>query len=509
MVINAFYFGGAAAKLRQQGKIDSDSSALNHIFCHPWHSRIWTVQEASFSRDCRLVCGKCSISWDTYSKAARFLVFEEFIEELDPQAHKSYVGIGMRDTLRDYLWGQVPPELDPSRENLDDERDRKVVFLSSCLAECHHLQATEPRDRIYGLHALYTKLGIRMPAVDYSKPLPRVYEEAAVAMIMWSHTLKVLGDACHNHTSFPSWVPDFSDADIKISTPSGDATGGSKITIQLPTVLNPRPGELCVRGKVVGRVVTWGGETPATIVFPTRPEQCELGILTRPLDGLVEEVDTLRLLVDKIKFFRQLYRLLKNNMEYCGGDVEETFLDLLSQDSYSEPSQVFNIWLDILEYPDTKYSLKAGEDQVAKWQRAEAMAGVAGWTAELTSCAIIAASLLSNLIRHGERLLDCTPDILNMISQLSANLNDKALILVRLDSLRTTALATGVSSVQDGDSVALLEGAEWPVILREAGKRKWYFVGPTFVPGIMDGELWLDEIREVGGTTDFCDFCLV
>ncbi|KAI5866516.1 hypothetical protein GGS23DRAFT_550945 [Durotheca rogersii] len=497
------------SKLRQQGKIDSDSSALNHIFCHIWHSRIWTVQEASFSRDCHVVCGKCSIPWDIYFKAARFLVFEEFIDELDTQAQKSYIGIDVRNTLRDYLLGRVPSEPDPSAEDLDDERDRRVVFLSSCLAECKKFQATEPRDRIYGLHALYTSLGIQLPAVEYSKPLWRVYEEAAVAMIMWSQTLKVLGDACHDHPSFPSWVPDFSDADVNISTPSGDATGGSKITVQLPTVLNPRPGELCVRGKVVGRVVTFGGETPATTIFPTRPEQCELGILTRPLDGLVEEVDTLRLLVDKIRFFRQLYRLLQDNTEYCSGDAEDTFLDLLSQDSYSEPSRVFNIWLDILEYPDTNYSLRAGEDLVAKWQRAESTAGAAGWTAELTSCAIIAASLVSNQIQHDGGLLDCTSDILNLLSQLSTNLNDKSLILVRLDSLQITALATGVASVQEGDSVALLEGAEWPVVLREAEERKWHFVGPTFVPGIMDGELWQDEIREVGGTTDFCDFCLI
>src|ERR1700677_4376506 len=101
-------------------------------------------------------------------------------------------------------------------------------------------------------------------------------------MITWSGTLKVLGDACHSHrnTSFPSWVPDWSDGNIKIFTPSGDATGGSKITTSSSKSLNPRPGELHVQGKVVGTVISWRKNMSVAAVFPTRPEQCELPILT-------------------------------------------------------------------------------------------------------------------------------------------------------------------------------------------------------------------------------------
>lgn len=486
-----------------------ESSALNHIFCHPWHSRIWTVQEASFSRDCQVVCGNSSIPWDIYYKAARFLLYDEFIEEIDPQAYKNYGGIDMRNVLRGYIWDQVAPHLERSLENIDDERDQRVVFISSCLAQCNKLQATEPKDRIYGLHAMYTNLGIQLPKVDYLKPLPRVYEEATVAMIMWSQKLNILGDACHNHSSLPSWVPDFSGVELKASVPLGDATGGSKIAVQESRLLNPRPGELCVRGKVVGRVVTLGSESQATTVFPTRPEKCGLTILTTKIDGLVDDVETLRLLIDKIRFFRQLHRLLQDGAESYSEDIEDMFLDILSQNSYSESSQAFNVWLDILEYPDTEYNLNAGEELVAKWQGAVSTAEAAGWTGELTSCAIIAASLLSNQIEHDGRLLDCTPDVLNLFSHLSANLNEKALISVRLDSLQITTLATGLASVKEGDSVVLLEGAEWPVILREAGERRWHFVGPTFVPGVMHGALWRNGTGQSDGTTDLCGFCLI
>ena len=431
------------------------------------------------------------------------------MDELDPEAQKSYIGIDMRNTLREYLCGRVPSEPNPSPEDLDDERDRKVVFLSTCLAQCNHLQAKEPRDRIYGLYALYTSLGIPLPAVDYSKPLSRVYEEAAVAMIIWSRTLKIFGYAYHNDPSLPSWVPDFSDANIRMSVPSGDVTGGSKIPKQFPIVLSTRPGELFVRGKVIGRVVTGGVGTPAVTIFPTRPEQCELGILTGPVDGLVEEIDTMRLLTDRIRFFRQVYHLLQEGMEYCSEDVEDTFLDLLSQNSYSEPSQAFNQWLDILRYPDTKYNLRAGKDLVEKWQSAEPTAAAAKWSAEVKSCAIIAASLVANEICHDGSVPDHTSDVFNLTSQLITNLNNKALIFVRLDSLQTTTVATAGASVQEGDSVALLEGAEWAVVLREAVEGKWCFISPTFVLDNMGDTLWRDGITEVDGTNDLCDFCLV
>ena len=147
-------------KLRGEERLDPESSALNYIFCHPWHSRIWTVQETTYSRDCQVVLGNSTIPWDIYSAAAHFLVFEQFIDQLDPQAHKSYVGIELRNVIRDYL-GELPPSnLSPEVE--EDERDRRVVFLSSCLSDVNQLQATEPKDKIFGIHSKSDVLGSKI-----------------------------------------------------------------------------------------------------------------------------------------------------------------------------------------------------------------------------------------------------------------------------------------------------------------------------------------------------------
>ncbi|KAF1991317.1 HET-domain-containing protein [Aulographum hederae CBS 113979] len=422
--------------LRENGQLDADSTSLNSIFSHPWHSRIWTVQEAAYSQleDCEIMCGGSSIPWDVYSAAARFLIFEEFIEELDPQAHKSYVGIDLRNTIRDFLHATPStdkPMLTPEDE--EDERDRRVVFLSSCLSDVNQLQATEPRDKIYGLYALYTDLEIPLPAANYEKSLVRVFEEATVAMIAWSGTLKILGDVWHSRerkTSFPSWVPDWSDGNVKIFTPSGDATAGSRVANPSQTALNPTPGELHLQGKVVGTVLP-GKNKVFTEDFPTRPDQCAIPILTVSLDGLVEDVETLRLWIAKTMFFRQLYKAIQTDPEICSGepsDPEDLFSDILNQSSYSEPDETFHIWLDVLNYPDTDYNLSRGEEIAQKWRAAEEMMNKprkSRWTTELTSCAVIMASLLSNSIYHPDgRMLNQTPLILDLVNQFSANLAD-------------------------------------------------------------------------------------
>lgn len=491
----------ATEKLREEGRLDSDSSTLNYIFCHPWHSRIWTVQEAAYSKECQVVCGNSTIPWDVYSAAAHFLVFEELIDQLDPQAHKNYVCIDVRNTIRDYLRKAPSSNITLRTEDEGDERDRRVVFLSSCLSDVNQLQATEPRDKIYGIHALYTDLGIPLPAVNYGKSLSRVYEETAVAMITWSGTLKVLGDACHNHrnTAFPSWVPDWSDGNMKIFTPSGDATGGSKITKPSRT-LNPRPGELHVQGKVIGTVTDWMNKF-ATAVFPTRLEQCELPILTDKLDQLVEDVEILRLWIEKTRFFRQLHSLLQADSGICQEDPEDSLLDLLNQDSYSEPDETFIIWLEILKYPETKYDLSLGEALVEKWRTADE-SNAARWTPELTNCAVIMAALLSNSVRQNGCVSSPTLGILDLMNQYSANLADKTLMLAYINSLGKTAPGTSFHSVVAEDSIVLLQGAEWPVVLRQTGT-KWRFIGPAFVTGILDGEAWSDESGQVHGMSTF------
>lgn len=155
---------------------------------HPWYSRIWTVQEAAYSQDCHIIYGNTTLTCDNYAAATKYLVSDEWIDGLDEQTHKSCASIDMRDGIRNYLRNTVSsrPETDLSLEEQQNEQAQTVEFLTSYLAGINQLQATDQKDKIYGLQALYTYLGIPLPAVDYTKSLSQIYEEAAVAIIAWS-----------------------------------------------------------------------------------------------------------------------------------------------------------------------------------------------------------------------------------------------------------------------------------------------------------------------------------
>jgi hypothetical protein len=316
-------------------------------------------------------------------------------------------------------------------------------------------------------------------------------------MISWSGKLKILGDACQidHDTSFPSWVPDWSNGNLIVSAPNGNATAGSKVSDTSLADLNSASGELHLRGKIVGTLELWTHHHAMTATFPSHPDQCEDIHVPEIASNLVEDTEFLRLWIQKTVFFRQLHKILETTAAYCDdSDLEDILYDLLKQDSYSEPDDDFRAWLDILQYPNTTYDLTFGETLVESWDPTS-VSKKSAWSEETRRCAVIVASLLANRIVHRGRKFDGSPDVLAMVGQFSTDLTDKSLILVKLRRDGKVSLGTSIRTSAAGDVVVLLEGAEWPVILRQQGPT-WSFIGPAFIIGMMDEELWLGEDLE-------------
>jgi hypothetical protein len=78
------------------------------------------------------------------------------------------------------------------------------------LGQVRHLQATNPKDKIYGLFAVFSALGIPLPAPNYQKPMEKINEEACVAAILHSKSLQILDYACSNTRArnLPTWATD-------------------------------------------------------------------------------------------------------------------------------------------------------------------------------------------------------------------------------------------------------------------------------------------------------------
>lgn len=124
------------------------------------------------------------------------------------------------------------------------------------------------------------------------------------------------------------------------------------------------------------------------------------------------------------------------------------------------------------------------------------------------------AALLMNTVRDEHHQVIDTRQILTQIAEFTLRLNDKTLILAYLDCTKfehsmgevlprkATVLGTASQAVIAGVSIVLLQGADWPVILRTAGT-KWQFMGPAYLTGSMDGEAWADENGQVDRLGDF------
>ncbi|KAF2034592.1 hypothetical protein EK21DRAFT_107725 [Setomelanomma holmii] len=257
-------------------------------------------------------------------------------------------------------------------------------------------------------------------------------------------------------------------------------------------ILNLKPGELHSRGRIVGTVESWTDFHTMTAAFPSHPDQCAPLAFSKHASDLVKDPDVLPLFIQKAMFFKQLYDLLKKNVAYRGDfDTEDILSDLLRQDSFTEPDRLLFDWLDILQYPITTYDLTFGEALADTWKPTNAVPE-AEWSEDTTNCAVIMASLLANRIGHRGTNLEGGPDILDLINQFSWNLVDKSLILVRSQDNGTISIGIRIRTTAPGDVVVLLEGAEWPIVLRQTGST-WSFVGVGFILGMMGEEDLIGE----------------
>jgi hypothetical protein len=220
------------------------------------------------------------------------------------------------------------------------------------------------------------------------------------------------------------------------------------------------------------------------------------------------EVESLRLLMHRIRLFREWMRLVDEvpppYSDEDNGDLFHklvTFNSLFSSDpAFSDP-RIFNAWTDILQYPETSYDVSNGESVSAIWKSAD-KADARHWTTELSQCAVVAAALITNSANIGGHVSPEIAELLDFTAHISGNIGDRTLILVHDNLLEATLPGTAFHQAMVNDSVALLEGSDDPVVLRPMGD-KWTFVGPAFVVGLMDGEAWPDEDNIVEGLQDF------
>jgi hypothetical protein len=176
---------------------DLDSSVLRELAAavlkhQDWPFRIWTIQEIALASTHSniVVCGNSIIPW---------LYLNVLV------SYKHPLSALTRATSR---CSQL------RRELADNERlSQGISFMElSHTLEDLHSRATDARDHVYGLYAIFLRLNLNPPEPDYNKTVPRTFEDMTVAVIKVTGDLEVLQNTAHNggNTSeLPSWVVDW------------------------------------------------------------------------------------------------------------------------------------------------------------------------------------------------------------------------------------------------------------------------------------------------------------
>lgn len=170
--------------------------ALEQFFCRKWFTRTWVLQEIVLSQRPLAFCGHRELDWVVIQFAASWITRQRYAE-------------------RSQRWG------------LTRTKNVHMVWsfgakssLDSLLLLTKDFQATDPRDKVFGLLGMATDCRQAIPPAlkpDYLKSTPDVFSDATRYIIKTSKCLDVLShigfvapfepppDACKRH--FPSWVP--------------------------------------------------------------------------------------------------------------------------------------------------------------------------------------------------------------------------------------------------------------------------------------------------------------
>ena len=108
------------------------------------------------------------------------------------------------------------------------------------------------------------------------------------------------------------------------------------------------------------------------IPFPTRTETCTLPILSGSAYRGVDNIGFLRLHIDKIRFLRELNRILQTDQcKHRGKEDTNMFQDIITQSNGARERDLYETWLDIITYPNERYNHCCGNNLAEDWRAAD------------------------------------------------------------------------------------------------------------------------------------------
>ncbi|RSL62612.1 hypothetical protein CEP54_005585 [Fusarium duplospermum] len=187
-------------------------SAINDLVSRKYWTRVWIFQEAVLAKRLILACPTAAMGFDDLGAFAHIMQgLQQFLRTV-PWAKPNFLGSAAWYFIRDIIdWTRIVviSQLRFGRESKPREMEQRFSMAMTGF----NLDATDPRDHVYGLLAL-TRLDIQP---DYTRSLGQVYTEFARKLL---ETIRLL-DASQElswlqyagagvfdqESTLPSWVP--------------------------------------------------------------------------------------------------------------------------------------------------------------------------------------------------------------------------------------------------------------------------------------------------------------
>lgn len=437
--------------------LSSIRKLLRKLLSNNWWSRAWVIQEIMLASTSTIMIGQRQVDWEDIRTAVELC--QETCHTLSSQTQRfemdySNVQRALRLlSARQGLW---------HTSALGDIVEPRLP-LADVLAKFHDVEASDPRDKVYSL------LSMARPDtvidIDYNKTPSQVWVQTATAVIKERQSMDWIVPRLSPRSTtqeLPSWAPDWSLA----SSPSHwsvTKTVNSR-PIRQYNASNDRKMEVQF-GPLISKTRRLGGQGP-----DVQQNEVEVGSLVK-MGDIVLHVKGIRIGVITDLSTRIVDGLISRDalemagMPFTGGC--ESLRNIA-------PQKLNSLWKTLVA------------DRDADGNPAPTRFGLA--------LKHLFKRILQSRSLDIEEILEDEQDanVRAFLEKVRATTNGQRLFTSTVNDLDEILLGHVPRGARLGDTIAILFGTSIPFVLRESklGKDYLQLIGPAYVDGIMDGEIF-------------------
>jgi len=455
-----------------------------------WFYRLWTLQEAVLAREALVICGDWSISWDVLILAIGCLrPLESASGRFDFISTFDYV-LGGRQVIVNALSSRPRiGVLGPPSPNMDPP-------VSTVFTRGLFYQAWLRKDHVFALYALLQKLGAQLPNPNYGRPVDQIFAEAARLAVESDNKLYILSfvNGIEERENWPSWVPTWRENLVSSTLDERwfKAAAGSlpQYTFSSSSPDDDDGRRLTVKAKKVD-IVYLKAERSPLLGYPMRGATRALFI-----ESQINAVKAYHEWMIVMHTWRMLGRLAPARY----GDADEqtlAFVRVLLQDFTAVPDSKprwgeiimgFQRWQQLLSATNPGSSMPMAAIEAMLGPDDTASAGLPEnkrylvQTPEWKIHSVIDKDPEASLFNH-HATLGCKCKV----------------FFVTLSGYFGVAPA----SIRQGDAIVLVSGFQTPLVARpvDGSGNAHKLLGPAYVLGLMEGELWPQAERDLSDLT--------